>query len=63
MRSAALFIASNTGGGPLAVSLSGTGTVAGLAPNVRAKVDSPGYSPEIAPGSEPRKVLGALPLD
>jgi hypothetical protein len=50
MRTATLFIAGNTSGGPQAVSLSGAGTATGPAPTVQAIVDSWGYSPGLHRG-------------
>ncbi len=49
-RTAALFIAASSSGGPQAVSLSGAGIATGPAASVQAIVDSWGYSPGIAPG-------------
>jgi uncharacterized protein (TIGR03437 family) len=49
-RLASLFVTASTGGGPLAIALSGTGLGTGTTPTIQAIVDAWNYTPGIAPG-------------
>ena len=49
-RLASLFVTANTGGGPLAIALSGTGLGTGATPAIQAIVDAWNYTRGIAPG-------------